>query len=116
MEGKTIDSLAFKLLLAGIIAIVLVSTGREILYPVATVILGGLVSSTLLDLFRSPSSFWEFNGNAEQQVHDTYITNEFDANDHGLPPAGSIEVYSTRDKHVSVGGVFNGGTIAANDG
>lgn len=32
--------------------------GKEILYPVATVILGGLISSTLLDFFVHPSLFW----------------------------------------------------------
>ena len=34
--------------------------GKEILYPVATVILGGLVSSTLLDFFVHPALFWCF--------------------------------------------------------
>jgi HME family heavy-metal exporter len=32
--------------------------GREILYPVATVILGGIASSTLLDFFVHPALFW----------------------------------------------------------
>ncbi|WDQ17072.1 efflux RND transporter permease subunit [Rhodopirellula sp. P2] len=32
--------------------------GKEILYPVATVILGGLISSTLLDFFVHPALFW----------------------------------------------------------
>ena len=34
--------------------------GKEILYPVATVILGGLISSTLLDFFVHPALFWCF--------------------------------------------------------
>lgn len=34
--------------------------GKEILYPVATVILGGLISSTLLDFFVHPALFWLF--------------------------------------------------------
>jgi HME family heavy-metal exporter len=34
--------------------------GKEILYPVATVILGGLVSSTLLDFLVHPALFWTF--------------------------------------------------------
>ncbi len=34
--------------------------GKEILYPVATVIIGGLISSTLLDFFVHPALFWKF--------------------------------------------------------
>ena len=34
--------------------------GREILYPVATVILGGLISSTLLDTIVTPAVFYRF--------------------------------------------------------
>jgi Cu/Ag efflux pump CusA len=34
--------------------------GKEILYPVATVIIGGLVSSTVLEFFVRPALFWEF--------------------------------------------------------
>jgi len=34
--------------------------GREILYPVATVIIGGLMSSTLLNFLVTPGVFWMF--------------------------------------------------------
>lgn len=34
--------------------------GREILYPVAVVIIGGLVSSTLLDILVTPAIFYKF--------------------------------------------------------
>ncbi len=33
-------------------------SGKEILYPVATVIIGGLISSTLLEFFVRPALFW----------------------------------------------------------
>ncbi|HVW01851.1 MAG TPA: hypothetical protein VHB77_15975, partial [Planctomycetaceae bacterium] len=42
--------------------------GKEILYPVATVILGGLISSTLLDFFVHPALFWLFGLKAAQRV------------------------------------------------
>ncbi len=41
-------------------------SGKEILYPIATVIVGGLISSTLLDFFVHPALFWTF-GRAEAQ-------------------------------------------------
>jgi HME family heavy-metal exporter len=44
--------------------------GREILYPVATVIVGGLVSSTLLDFLVHPALFWLYGrGDAERGLH-----------------------------------------------
>ncbi|MFO0902375.1 MAG: efflux RND transporter permease subunit [Pirellulales bacterium] len=60
-------------LTAGIALIPLVlaagEPGKEILYPVATVILGGLISSTLLDFFVHPALFWCFGRRqAEQQL------------------------------------------------
>jgi HME family heavy-metal exporter len=42
--------------------------GKEILYPVATVILGGLMSCTLLDFCVRPASFWLFSLRAAEQV------------------------------------------------
>ncbi|MHB8898951.1 MAG: efflux RND transporter permease subunit [Thermoguttaceae bacterium] len=42
--------------------------GKEILYPVATVILGGLISSTLLDFFVRPALFWTFGRKAAERA------------------------------------------------
>ncbi len=42
--------------------------GKEILYPVATVILGGLISSTLLDFFVHPGLFWLFGLKEAERV------------------------------------------------
>jgi HME family heavy-metal exporter len=46
--------------------------GREILYPVATVILGGLVTSTLCKFLLHPGLFWRFSGrDAERLVRES---------------------------------------------
>ncbi|WP_417850254.1 efflux RND transporter permease subunit [Thalassoglobus sp.] len=54
----------------GLVPLVLASgePGKEILYPVATVILGGLISSTLLDFFVHPALFWLFGLKEAQRV------------------------------------------------
>jgi HME family heavy-metal exporter len=45
--------------------------GREILYPVATVILGGLVTSTFCEFLIHPGLFWRFSGqDAERMAHE----------------------------------------------
>lgn len=42
--------------------------GREILYPVATVIVGGLMSSTLLEFVVAPAMFWTFGRKAAEHL------------------------------------------------
>ncbi len=42
--------------------------GKEILYPVAVVILGGLVSSTLLDMAVTPAVFFKFGRRAAERA------------------------------------------------
>lgn len=44
--------------------------GKEILYPVATVIIGGLVSSTLLEFFVRPALFWTVGRKAGRRIVD----------------------------------------------
>ncbi len=47
------------------------AAGKEILYPVATVILGGLISSTLLDVIVTPVVFYTFGEKALQTYFET---------------------------------------------
>ncbi len=59
-------------LTAGIALVPLVVGGRkpglEILYPVATVILGGLVTSTFCEFLVHPGLFWRFSGRDAQRI------------------------------------------------
>lgn len=49
------------------------AAGKEILYPVATVILGGLLSSTLLDMVVTPAVFWFWG---EKAVSEYFSRND----------------------------------------
>ncbi len=42
--------------------------GKEILYPVATVIIGGLLTSTVLEFFVRPALFWTFGFSAGERI------------------------------------------------
>ena len=42
--------------------------GKEILYPVATVILGGLITSTVCEYVVHPGLFWNFSGSAAKRL------------------------------------------------
>ena len=46
--------------------------GKEILYPVATVIIGGLLSSTLLEFLVRPALFWTIGRKAGQRIVDEH--------------------------------------------
>ena len=50
------------------LAIAAGESGKEILYPVATVIIGGLITSTLLEFFVRPALFWTFGIGAAKNV------------------------------------------------
>lgn len=47
--------------------------GKEILYPVATVILGGLISSTLLDIIVTPVVFYKFGEKALKKYFEEKV-------------------------------------------
>jgi Cu/Ag efflux pump CusA len=54
----------------GLVPIVLAGNepGKEILYPVAIIIVGGLISSTLLEFFVHPALFWTFGRKSAEQL------------------------------------------------
>jgi len=102
-------------LTAGIALIPLVlaagQPGKEILYPVATVILGGLISSTLLDFFVHPALFWCFGRKqAEQHIHDDEQGDELDG---GMGSEAANGSPAVRLAQLPVGGEVHGGMAAA---
>ena len=48
------------------------AAGKEILHPVAVVIFGGLVSSTLMDSLLTPLMFWLFGQKPLQRLVDEH--------------------------------------------
>jgi len=67
----------------GLIPLVLAGgdAGKEILHPVAVVIVGGLLSSTLLDIFVTPTIFYHFGKNSalhsiERSEHNNIFEGE----------------------------------------
>jgi CzcA family heavy metal efflux pump len=71
----------------GLVPLVLAAgqPGKEILYPVATVILGGVISSTLLDFFVHPALFWMFGLRSAQRSIDQNSDDSFDGLTEKLP-------------------------------
>lgn len=89
--------------------------GKEILYPVAIVILGGLITSTLLDFFVTPAVFYRFGRSAAERLarehaekhgHQVFASNPLNtestkpgtvdaapvqSSDHVAPPAGASD-------------------------
>jgi HME family heavy-metal exporter len=47
--------------------------GKEILYPVATVIIGGLISSTALEYFVHPALFWRLGRRSAEQLQTEHV-------------------------------------------
>ncbi len=50
--------------------------GKEILYPVAVVILGGLISSTILDIVMTPALFYKFGKKSLEKYFSAHSKNE----------------------------------------
>jgi CzcA family heavy metal efflux pump len=75
--------------------------GREILYPVATVILGGLVTSTFCEFLIHPGLFWRFSGKDAERLVQTEHSADEDLVDH-LPPPRVVGIPATSEPlHVS---------------
>ena len=53
------------------------AAGKEILHPVAVVIFGGLVSSTLMDSLLTPLLFWLFGRAPLQRLLEQQSENAF---------------------------------------
>jgi HME family heavy-metal exporter len=73
--------------------------GKEILYPVATVIIGGLLSSTLLEFLVRPALFWKFGMTSARRVtesaQDEVKLVEFSEESHTSSTRSSEPVAST---------------------
>ena len=54
--------------------------GRELLYPVASVIVGGLISATLLDVLLTPGLFWLFGRKAAENHVNSHTTDSLEEN------------------------------------
>ena len=65
--------------------------GKEILYPVAVVILGGLVSSTLLDMAVTPAVFFKFGRKAAEE----YVARE------EVDPLDTVEAAPSRAAEIN---------------
>ncbi len=65
--------------------------GKEILYPIATVIVGGLLTSTLAEFFVRPALFWTIGRGAGKQIVRDHIE------------AMEDEDYGHAEKHRSLG-------------
>ncbi len=76
--------------------------GREILYPVATVIIGGLISSTILDFLARPGIFWLLSRSEAERLTRKH--------EH-LDPL-SEEIVADFDRPTTNGGSANGNAVS----
>ena len=78
--------------------------GREILYPVATVILGGLITSTFCEFLIRPGLFLRFSGgDAVRLAAADESADGLDADPDGPHPSGAAAAHDTHPPHPAAG-------------
>ena len=89
--------------------------GKEILYPVAVVILGGLLSSTFLDMAVTPAVFYKFGRKAAEKYISRGQTDPLDAvtvvDDAHLQPG-----FAERFRHHQAAPAGAGGSVSEHNG
>jgi len=82
--------------------------GKEILYPVAVVILGGLITSTLLDFFVTPAIFFRFGKAAAERLarehvekHDGHMPRSHASSSTTTSAMAAHSVITPRHDHVA---------------
>ncbi len=85
--------------------------GKEILYPVAVVILGGLISSTLLDMAVTPAVFYKFGRKAAEKYIQRDQADPLDAIP-ALPDSGAknIPQHAVHASAIETAGIEEGNT------
>jgi HME family heavy-metal exporter len=73
-------------------------TGKEILYPVATVIIGGLITSTTLEFLVRPALFWQFGMKSAKAVVDNQAA-EIELTEESEEHQGSQSSHSTLESN-----------------
>jgi Cu/Ag efflux pump CusA len=68
--------------------------GKEILYPVAIAILGGLVSATLLDMAVTPAVFYKFGRRSAEKYVARKNIDRFRVNDPAPAPSQPEPAFS----------------------
>jgi len=94
----------------GLIPLVLAASGqpgKEILYPVGVVVLGGIITSTLLDFAITPTIFFNYSGKAAVKVAAAILS----AKESEKSPNGNL-----RECNTNVGGEESPSTQAAAPG
>jgi CzcA family heavy metal efflux pump len=86
--------------------------GKEILYPVAVVILGGLITSTLLDFFVTPAIFYRFGKTAAERLAQEHAAKR----GHQVPASSPLTTESTKPGTVDAAPVQSSDHVAPQAG